>query len=38
MGLRYRFHRVEGPTNDLGIKYEPIMTHSVMAILGMYMD
>ena len=38
MGVRYRFYRVEGPTDDLGIKYEPIMTHSVMAILGMYMD
>jgi len=38
LGLRYRFYRVEGPTDDLGIRYEPIMTHSVMAILGMYMD
>jgi len=38
LGLRYRFYRVEGPTDDLGIRYEPIMTHSVMAMLGMYMD
>jgi opacity protein-like surface antigen len=38
MGLRYRFYRVEGPTDDIGIKYESIMTHSVMAMLGVYMD
>jgi opacity protein-like surface antigen len=37
-GLRYRFYRVEGPTDNLGIKYEPIMTHSAMAILGTYLD
>ena len=38
LGLRYRFYRVEGPTDDIGIKFEPIMTHSVMAILGTYLD
>jgi opacity protein-like surface antigen len=38
IGLRYRFYRVEGPTDDIGIKYEPIMTHSVMAIIGAYLD
>jgi opacity protein-like surface antigen len=38
MGIRYRFYRVEGPTDSIGIKYEPIMTHSVMAMLGVYMD
>jgi len=38
VGLRYRFYRVEGPTDDTGIRYEPLETHSVMAILGVYMD
>jgi len=38
MGLRYRFTRVEGPTDEIGLKYEPIMSHSVMAMLGVYLD
>jgi opacity protein-like surface antigen len=38
LGLRYRFYRVEGPTDDIGIKYQPIIAHSVMAMLGMYLD
>ena len=38
LALRNRFCRVDGPTDDVGIHYDPIMTHSVMAILGVYLD
>jgi opacity protein-like surface antigen len=38
MGLRYRFYDVQGPTDDLGIKYESLTAHSVMAVLGMYLN
>jgi opacity protein-like surface antigen len=37
-GLRYRFYRMDGPVDNLGIHYEPVMSHSVMAILGAYLD
>ena len=38
LGLRYRFYDVQGPTDNLGIKYEPITASSVMAMLGMYLN
>ena len=38
MGLRYRFYDVQSPTDDLGIKYESLTAHSVMAVLGMYLN
>jgi len=38
VGLRYRFYRIEGPTDSLGIRYNAITNHSVMALLGFYMD
>jgi len=38
LGLRYRFYDVQGPTDDLGIKYEPLTANSVMAMLGMYLN
>jgi opacity protein-like surface antigen len=38
VGLRYRFYRIQGPTDSLGISYSPIMNQSVMALLGFYMD
>jgi len=38
LGLRYRFYDVQGPTDDLGIKYESLTASSVMAMLGMYLN
>lgn len=38
VGVRYRYYYVTGPTDDLGIRYEGISNHSVMAILGIYLD
>lgn len=38
MGLRYRFYRMEGPVDSLGIQYEPVMAHSFMVMLGGYFD
>jgi opacity protein-like surface antigen len=38
VGLRYRFYRIEGPTDSLGISYSAITNQSVMALLGFYMD
>ena len=37
-GLRYRFYRMEGPVDSLGIRYEPVMAHSFMVMLGGYFD
>lgn len=38
VGLRYRYYRIEGPTDSLGIRYSAITNHSVMALLGLYLD
>jgi opacity protein-like surface antigen len=38
VGVRYRYYHVAGPTDDLGIRYDEISNHSVMAILGVYLD
>jgi opacity protein-like surface antigen len=38
VGVRYRYYYVTGPTDDLGIRYEGISNHSIMAILGVYLD
>lgn len=38
LGVRYRFYHVDSTTDNIGIKYEPIMAHSVMAILGLNLD
>jgi hypothetical protein len=35
VGARYRFTYIQGPENDLGITYDPIMFHSVSLILGL---
>ncbi len=35
-GLRYRFTRIEGITDKIGIQYDPIMFHTVSAIIGFY--
>jgi hypothetical protein len=35
VGARYRFTFIQGPQNDLGINYDPIMFHSVSLILGL---
>jgi opacity protein-like surface antigen len=37
-GVRYRYYWVNSPTDDAGIHYEDVTAHSVMAILGMYLD
>jgi opacity protein-like surface antigen len=37
-GVRYRYYWVNSPTDDGGIHYEDVTAHSVMAILGMYLD
>jgi opacity protein-like surface antigen len=36
VGLRYRFIRVEGPTDELGIQYKPITAHTISAVVGFY--
>lgn len=38
VGVRYRYHYITGPTDDFGIRYDGINNHSVMAILGVYLD
>jgi len=37
-GVRYRYYWVNSPTDDSGNHYEDVTAHSVMAILGMYLD
>lgn len=37
-GVRYRYYWVNSPTDDAGIHYEDVTAHSVMAILGVYLD
>ena len=34
VGARYRFTYIQGPQDDIGITYNPIMFHSVSLILG----
>ena len=34
VGARYRFTYIQGPQDDIGITYKPIMLHSVSLILG----
>jgi len=34
LGARYRFTYIQGPQDDIGINYNPIMFHSVALILG----
>ena len=38
IGVRYRYYRIAGPTDDLGIKYDPIQAHTVSAVIGFYLD
>jgi opacity protein-like surface antigen len=37
VGARYRFSHIEGITDVLGIKYDPIEFHTVSAIVGFYL-
>jgi hypothetical protein len=36
LGLRYRFHYIGGPKDSLGIQYNPIWTHTISAVIGLY--
>jgi opacity protein-like surface antigen len=36
VGVRYRFTHIEGITDNLGIKYDPIQFHTVSLIAGFY--
>jgi opacity protein-like surface antigen len=36
LGLRYRYYRITGPTDALGIQLDPINNHSIMAVIGYY--
>jgi hypothetical protein len=38
IGVRYRYYRISGPTDDFGIKYDPIQAHTVSAVLGFYLE
>lgn len=38
VGLRYRYYWIEGPTDDLGIKFNAITNHSLMAFIGFYLQ
>jgi opacity protein-like surface antigen len=38
VGVRYRYYYVTGPTDDLGIRYDSLSNHSVMAMIGVYLD
>ena len=38
VGVRYRYYYITGPTTDLGIRFDAVSNHSVMAILGVYLD
>jgi opacity protein-like surface antigen len=37
VGARYRFSHIEGITDVIGIKYDPIEFHTVSAIIGFYL-
>jgi len=37
-GIRYRFYWINGPKDDLGIRYQAITNHSVMVVFGTYFD
>jgi opacity protein-like surface antigen len=37
VGARYRFSHIEGITDVIGIKYDPIEFHTVSAIVGFYL-
>ena len=36
LGARYRFGWIAGPTDDLGIQYDPLMVHTFSIVLGFY--
>lgn len=38
VGVRYRYYYVTGPTDDFGIRYDSLSNHSVMAMMGVYLD
>ena len=38
IGARYRFYYITGPTDDAGVQYNGIMTHTLSAVLGIYMN
>jgi len=38
VGVRYRYYYVTGPTDDFGIRYDSLSNHSVMAMIGVYLD
>lgn len=38
VGVRYRYFYVTGPTDDFGIRYDSLSNHSVMAMIGVYLD
>jgi opacity protein-like surface antigen len=38
VGVRYRYFYVTGPTDSLGIRYDSLSNHSVMAMIGVYLD
>ena len=35
-GLRYRLHYMEGPKDSIGIQYEPVVSHTISAVIGAY--
>jgi opacity protein-like surface antigen len=37
IGARYRFSHIEGITDKIGIRYDPIMFHTVSAVIGFYL-
>jgi opacity protein-like surface antigen len=38
VGVRYRYYYVTGPTDNFGIRYDSLSNHSVMAMIGVYLD
>jgi opacity protein-like surface antigen len=36
IGVRYRFTRIQGTTDDAGIAYDAITFHTFSAVLGFY--
>jgi len=38
VGVRYRYYYVTGPTDSFGIRYDSLSNHSVMAMIGVYLD
>jgi len=38
VGVRYRYFYVTGPTDSFGIRYDSLSNHSVMAMIGVYLD